>query len=258
MKENDNFYNELTSRNGFFISNKLQQKIKNTDLLLIGCGLASNLAVDACRIGFQNFILVDGDNVEISNLNRQAFDYDDIGFNKAETLEKKLKKINKKCNIKTVNKFIEVKDIKETIKLGDVIINCADLNEVTFKICEESILQKKLSISPLNIGFGTITLAFTNKAVPLLEITKGLPKNDADYLKKLYKGMSEYSLPRYIKKKFLKAFLFIGKNGFFPQNIIATHISNAVILHTIIRYLDGKEIKLSPKPISIDIEEIYE
>jgi hypothetical protein len=208
-------------------------------------------------MGFKRFVLIDGDKVEITNLNRQAFDCEDLNSYKAEALEKKIKKINKYSDVVVISKFIKAGDVENVIKMGDIIINCADLDAVTYRICEESMSQEKLSISPLNIGFGTIILAFTKESESLLSITGGLPENDIDYLKKLYKGMADYKLPTYVKKNLLKAFLFINKNKFFPQNVIATQLSTSIILHTIIRYMDGKKIKLAPSPIAIDVEDIY-
>ena len=57
-------------------------------------GLGSNVAVSLARAGVGELLLVDFDRVEISNLNRQQYDVDDLGRLKTEALRERLLRIN--------------------------------------------------------------------------------------------------------------------------------------------------------------------
>jgi molybdopterin/thiamine biosynthesis adenylyltransferase len=252
-----NYYKELTLRNGYFISAKLQKRISDTTLVFIGCGLASTVATSCARMGFINFVLVDGDNIELSNLNRQDFYFPEIGKNKAEVVGLRVRGVNPKATTKIIKKHISSDEVEEIISMGNIVINSADFDEVTYKINEICNKQNKLSISPLNIGFGTITSAYTKDSKTLKELTEGYAKNDNDYLLKMNKNL-DYKLPKYLSKNIVKALSYIAIKGFFPQNIIAAQSSCVAIEHTILRYLDGKKINLAPKVVALDLEGQYE
>jgi tRNA A37 threonylcarbamoyladenosine dehydratase len=66
-------------RNFLYISESNQEKIKNFRILIGGCGLGSVIAECALRLGFENLTVIDGDKVELSNLNRQNYTQKDIG-----------------------------------------------------------------------------------------------------------------------------------------------------------------------------------
>lgn len=95
------FYPELTSRNYSYISPQTQAKLKQLKVAFLGTGLSSLIAESCVRLGLTQFYLQDGDKVELSNLNRQAFNTDQIGSYKAEALKANLLKINPFCQVRT-------------------------------------------------------------------------------------------------------------------------------------------------------------
>lgn len=54
------------NRNRIYIPTLVQEKIKDVNILLAGCGIGSVIAECALRMGFENITLVDGDNVELT------------------------------------------------------------------------------------------------------------------------------------------------------------------------------------------------
>lgn len=74
------------TRNRIYIAPEEQEKIRLAPILIGGCGLGSNIAECILRLGFENITIVDGDNVELSNLNRQNYINDDIDKLKANQL----------------------------------------------------------------------------------------------------------------------------------------------------------------------------
>ncbi|HEY7343732.1 MAG TPA: ThiF family adenylyltransferase, partial [Ktedonobacterales bacterium] len=86
-------FDDLFSRNWAFITPEIQHILDHTCLFAAGAGLSSTIVTLACRTGFGSFILADGDNVELSNLNRQAFFRRQIGENKATATAELLRDI---------------------------------------------------------------------------------------------------------------------------------------------------------------------
>ena len=250
------FYDQLTLRNGFFISRDLQLKIKECSLVLAGCGLSSNFAVLATRLGFEKFILIDGDNVDESNLNRQPFSLNHVGLNKAEAISEIIKQINPAIRSKIIAQYIDSSMVRGIVSEGDIILNTVDFTEVTYEINEEVASQSKISLFPLNIGFGALLLVFSKNSKSLIEMTGGkIARSDKEFLLSLYKNLEGYKLPNYVKYHLVGVFNYIRKNGFFPQNGIAANINSSLMAMVIVKYLNREKIRFAPKPIFLDVRE---
>ena len=89
-------------RNYLYINSGNQEKIKNYRVLIGGCGLGSVIAECALRLGFENICIIDGDKVELSNLNRQNYTYNDIGKFKVDALKARLLQINSHAKITVI------------------------------------------------------------------------------------------------------------------------------------------------------------
>ena len=78
--------------------------IQNAHILLVGLGGVGGTCLEALvRTGFQHFIIIDGDTVEVSNLNRQIlFHESDIGIDKVIAAKKHVLEINSNIDIKTI------------------------------------------------------------------------------------------------------------------------------------------------------------
>jgi molybdopterin/thiamine biosynthesis adenylyltransferase len=106
-----------------FFSNLADKSIIIIGIGGIGCEILRQLI----SIGLKNFILVDYDKVDITNLNRQFyFNYNDVGKNKIEVITEKIKNEYKNINLRTFNtKINNMKDIK----------NIFDKNKIDFIVC---------------------------------------------------------------------------------------------------------------------------
>lgn len=104
-------------------------KLRNTTVLIIGLGaVGSWVACNLIQSGVKNLILMDGDNVDISNLHRQ-FGYRecDVGLKKADVLEKRLKEYDSDINIIKSYDFLDEESLSQFDGYNiDLIINCAD------------------------------------------------------------------------------------------------------------------------------------
>ena len=111
-------------------------KIKNLNVLVVGIGGVGGYALEALvRSGVGNITIIDKDNVDESNLNRQIISLNNnIGKSKVEVALDRALSINKDLNIKGIETFL-TKDNLEAVLEGlsiDYIIDACDT--VTTKI----------------------------------------------------------------------------------------------------------------------------
>ena len=89
-----------------------QSKIGIVGLGCTGCIIAEFLA----RVGVTNFILVDGDSYDISNINRQInATYSTLGKNKAISTTERILEINKNCNVNYFPEFLTLENAESIL-----------------------------------------------------------------------------------------------------------------------------------------------
>jgi len=124
-----------------------QLKLKNTKVTVIGCGgLGHSLTTYLGASGVGHIVLIDGDQIELANLNRQfCFTENDLGKNKAEILKLFLKKQNPKIKIESINNFLTVDNISSNLMDCDYIVDCTDNINIKFLI-HDHCYQNKLNL----------------------------------------------------------------------------------------------------------------
>lgn len=143
-------------RNYLYINRERQERLKNFHILIGGCGLGSVIAECALRLGFENISIIDGDKVELSNLNRQNYVHTDIGKFKVESLKDRLLQINQEARIDAIPKFLTVDNIVGYLDKGfDVAINTIDFtSDIPFLFDEVCCSSNIPVLHPLNLGWG--------------------------------------------------------------------------------------------------------
>jgi molybdopterin/thiamine biosynthesis adenylyltransferase len=152
----------LYSRNWAFISADLQERLANTTLFTAGAGLGSVVAALAARTGVQRFIVADGDVVEESNLNRQAFTRAHLGQSKAEATAAIIKDIQPAAHIEVVTHYLDTADCATLVPRADIILNTIDLDTPAFlELNRIARAAQKPVLFPLNpVWMGTV-IVFT-------------------------------------------------------------------------------------------------
>ena len=101
----EEMYAALVERHGA----ELQKKLSEASVAVCGLGgLGSRIAFALARAGVGRLHIIDFDNVDISNLNRQQYFADQIGIPKTEALF---------ANLKRIAPYIEIK--RECVKLTE-------------------------------------------------------------------------------------------------------------------------------------------
>ena len=107
-------------------------KLKKANVLIVGLGGVGGYALETLvRSGIYNLTIVDGDIVELSNLNRQIISKRDvIGKPKALVAQARTLEINPDVNLKVINQFISDDNFSLlNIDSFDYVIDaCDDLN----------------------------------------------------------------------------------------------------------------------------------
>ena len=112
-------------------------KIKTKKVLIVGLGGVGSYAVEALvRSGIENFIIVDYDTIDISNLNRQLMtNQSNIGNYKTDEIEKRILSINPDCKIEKFTKRIDINNINELFKSNiDYVIDACDTLSVKLEL----------------------------------------------------------------------------------------------------------------------------
>ncbi len=84
-------------------------KLQQATVMVVGCGAVGSFAIEAlARSGIGHMVLVDSDNVEESNINRQLFAMDStLGKSKVDVARQRIYDINPNSIVDTVNMFVD-------------------------------------------------------------------------------------------------------------------------------------------------------
>lgn len=105
-----------------------QDKLSNANIAIVGCGaIGSVVANILARMGAAEngkLLLVDGDDIEDHNLNRQLFDVAHVGRNKAKAVKVILGRLSKGRKIETIERYIEPDEL--ALEEYDIVVMAAD------------------------------------------------------------------------------------------------------------------------------------
>jgi len=126
-----------------------QEKLRSAKVLVIGAGgLGCPVLQYLAAAGVGTIGIVDGDNVEISNLQRQVlYTAEDIGQSKAIVAERKLKALNPHIHINTYAVFLDSKNALELMREYDIIVDGSDNFATRYLINDACIILDKPMVS---------------------------------------------------------------------------------------------------------------
>ena len=130
-------------------------KIQNKTILIIGLGGVGSYALETlARTGINKFIIVDGDLVDVSNLNRQLMSLTtNIGLNKTDVWEDRILKINPNCRITKITEFITKNNLFKLFEEKiDYVIDACDTLETKKEIIKYCLKNKIKFISSMGMA----------------------------------------------------------------------------------------------------------
>ncbi|WP_230972169.1 HesA/MoeB/ThiF family protein [Archaeoglobus neptunius] len=121
-----------------------QERLQNARVLVIGAGgLGSPVIAYLAAAGVGRLGIVDGDTVELSNLQRQIIHAGNLNENKAESAAMFVEKLNPDVVVDVYPYWIHPRNALRLIKSYDVIVGCPDSFKIRYIINDASMLLKK-------------------------------------------------------------------------------------------------------------------
>lgn len=237
------------SRNRIYVSKEEQEIIKDYPILLGGSGIGSIIAECALRFGFENITIIDGDQVELTNLNRQNYTESDIDTDKTTALENRLKAINSHAKIKVYNKFLTSDTVESYIKGYKIAINALDFSSdvplIFDKVCQDYNIPV---LHPYNLGWAGLVTVISPKNLSLNALAKpNEPFNEVNMVEYASSYMRFWGNPQDWLENIIQEYKDEAEVLPPPQLAIASWIVAAMCTHILFNIATEKEYKKFPE-----------
>lgn len=208
---------------------KLKQ-LKTKHVLICGVGgVGSFVAESLARSGIGKLTIVDYDNIDSSNLNRQLMtNKDNIGECKVEVLKKHLEEISD-CKVKAVNTFID--DNFKLDKQYDYVVDCIDTLNSKFhlvKLCHSNnipILSSLGSAKRIKVENIKLTTLDKTRNDPLAKAFRQLVKKE-NYRHKIDVVYVDSPAIKSDSKTLGSSIFVVGSVGLYIGSIVFQKLSN--------------------------------
>lgn len=138
-----------------------QYKLKKAKVTVVGAGgLGCPSSIYLTVAGVGQITIVDGDEVELSNLNRQIGHWSgDVGRSKSVSLTEKLRSLNPYVRVKAVQEPVSRRNARKTVSGSTVVLDCLDDWETRF-ILNQACVDEGVPLVHAGVHsfFGQITL----------------------------------------------------------------------------------------------------
>ena len=132
-----------------------QEKLNQSRVLIIGAGgLGSPIALYLAASGVGNLIICDGDQVDLTNLQRQIIhDRDSIGLAKVLSAKQSLARINPEINVITIQEQVDAVKLLQLAAEVDAVIDASDNFSTRHHVNQACVIHKKPLISGAAVRF---------------------------------------------------------------------------------------------------------
>ncbi|WP_288243458.1 tRNA threonylcarbamoyladenosine dehydratase [uncultured Chryseobacterium sp.] len=143
-------------RTELLIKEESLEKLINASVLVVGLGGVGSFAAEfLARAGVGNMTIVDGDTVDITNINRQLPAlHSTVGKHKVEVVGERLLDINPKLNLTRINEFLNPERMDQILDEGkfDYILDCIDSVTPKLKLLIAARRRKIKVVSSMGAG----------------------------------------------------------------------------------------------------------
>lgn len=142
-----------------------QQRLADARVLIIGLGgLGSSSSVYLAAAGVGHLVLVDFDEVDISNLQRQIVHATaDVGRLKVDSAKQHLLALNPETNITTIDQKLDDTALQAQVKSASVVLDCTDNFQTRFAINAACVKHKTPLVSGAAIRFEAQVSVFNSQ-----------------------------------------------------------------------------------------------
>jgi len=142
-------------RTELLINKEGQEKLINSNILLVGLGGVGSFAAEfLVRAGIGNMTIVDGDDVDLTNINRQLPAlHSTIGKMKADIVAERLLDINPNLKLKVIKQFLSPEEAYEIVDTEfDYVVDCIDSISPKINLIVACIRKKVKIVSSMGAG----------------------------------------------------------------------------------------------------------
>jgi tRNA A37 threonylcarbamoyladenosine dehydratase len=217
------------------------QNLKNSKVLIVGVGGVGSFAAEfLARAGVGNLTIVDGDVVDITNINRQLPAlHSTVGMSKIEVVGNRLMDINPELNLTKVQEFLSPERAFEIVNSEyDYVLDCIDSVTPKLNLIIGAKRNRVKIISSMGAGgkmeASKVKVADITNTVNCMfakTIRRRLKEHKIDKLKVVFSSeiQDETSLKMTDGSNYKKS--FYGTNSYMP-GLFGLHMAE-----TVIRYL---------------------
>lgn len=141
-------------RTSLLLGTDAMEILHRSTVLVAGVGGVGSYAVEAlARSGVGHLIIVDKDNVDPTNLNRQIMaEYDTIGQSKCQVMKQRIACYNSDCIVDCVQAFFSKDNAEELLRQADFAIDAIDTVTSKLDFIETCMKLKVPFVSSLGMG----------------------------------------------------------------------------------------------------------
>ncbi|MFQ5010814.1 tRNA cyclic N6-threonylcarbamoyladenosine(37) synthase TcdA [Clostridioides difficile] len=147
--------NNFTTRTSFLVGDDGIKKLNNSNIIVFGVGGVGSFTVEAlARAGVGNITIVDFDDVDITNINRQIPAlHSTVGRYKVDVMEERILDINPNINIKKIRSLYN-KDTSDEIltERYDYVVDAIDMVSSKIHLIETCEKKGLKIISSMGMG----------------------------------------------------------------------------------------------------------
>lgn len=132
-----------------------QEKLNHARVLIVGAGgLSSPIALYLAASGVGNLIICDGDQVDLTNLQRQIIhDSNSIGLAKVLSAKQTLNRINPEVSVLAIQEHAGTTKLLQLVTGVDAVVDASDNFSTRYAVNQACVTQKKPLISGAAIRF---------------------------------------------------------------------------------------------------------
>lgn len=208
-------YKQLFARNYGVFTEQEQERMRRARVLVVGCGgIGGTVAVILARCGVEKFELVDFDDYEPSNSNRQIGCFaSSFGMNKAEVIGEQIKGINPEAEVVGHPLKLSLDELSARVPEADFVFPAADdfaFSLMLFRLCRQ---YEKPALFVLPAGtWANVSIMLPGR--PTVEELHGFPfLPDYESLKNMFET-KKYKLGSYYlyrlgrwRKEYFRSFI---------------------------------------------------
>ncbi|MFT9498192.1 tRNA threonylcarbamoyladenosine dehydratase [Anaerosolibacter sp.] len=184
------------SRSELIIGTENLEKLKNSKIAVFGIGGVGTFAVEGlARTGVGSFVLVDDDDICLTNINRQIHALrSTVGKPKVEVMKERILEINPKANVETYKMLYNAETAEQLLSDDyDYVIDAIDMVSAKLDLVERCTKRGIKIISSMGAGNKLdptrfeVTDIFKTSICPLAKVMrKELRKRGVESLKVVY------------------------------------------------------------------------